>query len=138
PGLVVYASSEDRGMYGGDQSPIQEGTTVRERQAIISIPDPKSIGVRINVHESALNKVKEGQRARVKVDAFPEKWFRGKVVKLSAMPSGANRWQNPDLKVYPTDVSISDAPPQLRPGMSAKVEIEIAEIPDALTVPVQA
>ena len=138
PGLVVYASSEDRGGYMGDSQPIQEGTTVRERQAIISIPDPKSIGVRINVHESALNKVKEGQRARIKVDAFPDKNFRGHVVRLSAMPSGANRWQNPDLKVYPTDVTIDDAPPQLRPGMSAKVEIAVAEVEGALTAPVQA
>ena len=41
PGLVVYASSEDKGDYR-DGQPIQAGTSVREREAIISIPDPRS------------------------------------------------------------------------------------------------
>ena len=138
PGLVVYASSEDRGGYMGDANPIQEGTTVRERQAIISIPDPTSMGVRVNVHESAMDKVKVGQAARVRIDAFADRPFAGRVVRLSTLPNSANRWQNPDLKVYSTDVAIDDAPGDLRPGMSARVEIQVAELPSALAVPLQA
>ena len=60
PGMVVYASSEDRGNYMGDSNPIQVGTTVHERQLILSIPDPSSMGVRVNVHESAMDRVKVG------------------------------------------------------------------------------
>ncbi len=138
PGLVVYASSEDRGNYMGDQNPIQEGTSIRQRQPIISLPDPKSMGVRINVHESAIDKVKRGQGARVVVDAWPDRPLSGRVARIASMPSSANRWSNPDLKVYSTDIAIDDPPVDLRPGLSAKVEVEVDEIEGALSVPLQA
>ncbi|HVG92841.1 MAG TPA: HlyD family efflux transporter periplasmic adaptor subunit [Planctomycetota bacterium] len=138
PGLVVYASSEDRGNWQGDQSPIQQGATVRPRQAILVIPNPQSLGVRVNVHESVLSKVKVGLPAAVTVDALSERALTGKVVRVSTMPNAANRWQNPDLKVYATEVAIEDAPASLRPGMSAKVEILVGEVEDTLQVPVQA
>lgn len=138
PGLVVYASSEDRGRFGGDDKPIQPGTSIRERQPILSIPDPKALGVRINVHESAVARVKQGLHADVTVDAFPDKRLRGRVRQVATLPNSANRWQNPDLKIYATDVAIDAAPPTLRPGMSARVEILIEEIDAALFVPAPA
>ena len=137
PGLVVYASSIDNNDYR-DGQPIQAGTAVREREAIISIPDPKRMGVRVNVHESALDKVKVGQAVFVTVDAFADRPLLGRIEKLATMPNASNRWQNPDLKVYPTDIVLEDAPAVLRPGMSAKVEILVKDIEGALSVPVQA
>jgi HlyD family secretion protein len=138
PGLVVYASSEDRGNWMGDEKPIQPGATIRERQPILSIPDPKSLGVRVNVHESALSKVKPGMRASVVVDAFPDKVLAGRVEKMATLPNSSNRWQNPDLKLYATDIVIEDPPDRVRPGMSARVEILVAEIESTLYVPAQA
>jgi RND family efflux transporter MFP subunit len=135
PGIVVYASADD---WRGSDDPIKEGTTVRERQAIISLPDTSNMGVRVNVHESALDKVKVGQSAAIKVDAFPDLPLRGKVVKVATIPNQANRWMNPDTKVYTTEVSLEGAPSTLRPGMSAKVEILVLEVASTLSVPVQA
>lgn len=138
PGLVVYASSEDRGNWMGDEKPIQPGASIRQRQPILSIPDPKGLGVRVNVHESALDRVKRGQTASIVVDAFPDRPMRGRVERISTMPNQANRWQNPDLKLYATDVALEDAPNTLRPGMSARVEILVEELASAVYVPVQA
>jgi multidrug efflux pump subunit AcrA (membrane-fusion protein) len=135
---VVYASSEDRGNYRGDDSPIQAGKRVNQRQEIIRIPDPKGMGVQVKVHESALDRVRVGQTAKVTIDAYPDKPLMGKVLRMSTLPDGNNRWQNPDLKVYPTDIGLEDAPPALRPGMSARVEIIVDDIESALAVPVQA
>lgn len=137
PGLVVYASSEDRGDWREGQ-PIQAGTSVREREAIISIPDPKRMGVKVNVHESALDKVKVGQAVVVIVDAFADRPLAGHIERLATLPSGANRWQNPDLKLYPTDIVLDDPPANLRPGMSARVEILVKDLESTLAVPVQA
>jgi len=136
-GLVVYASSEDRGNYRGDDSPIQAGKRVYQRQEIIRIPDPKGMGVSVKVHESALDRVRVGQIAKVTIDAYPDKPITGKVIRMSTLPDAGNRWQNPDLKVYPTDIALEDAPPALRPGMSARVEIIVDDIEGALAVPVQ-
>jgi hypothetical protein len=57
---------------------------------------------------------------------------------MSTLPNGNNRWQNPDLKIYATDIAIDDPPATLRPGMSARVEILVTEIPSAIYVPAQA
>lgn len=137
PGLVVYASSEDRGDWH-DGQPIQQGTSIRERQAIISIPDATRMGVRVNVHESALDKVRVGQTVSILVDAYADRPFAGRIEKLGTMPNAANRWQNPDLKVYATDIVLESPLATLRPGMSAKVEILVKELDSTLAVPVQA
>jgi hypothetical protein len=50
-----------------------------------------------------------------------------------------NRWLNPDLKTYLTEITIDEDQDisSLRPGMTAKVEILVDQVADALFVPVQ-
>jgi HlyD family secretion protein len=137
PGVVVYATGDEWGRYASDD-PIRVGAKVDERQPILALPDPTSMGVRVTVHESALGRVRAGQEATVRVDAFPREALRGRVVRVATIPDAANRWSNPDLKVYATEVAIEAPPPVLRPGMSAKVEIAVEEHASVLSVPVQA
>ena len=54
------------------------------------------------------------------------------------MPSASDRWWNPDRKVYPTTIEIDGSHPELKPGMTASVEILTGEVEDALSVPAQA
>lgn len=140
-GLVVYGSSGGGGMMyrgGGSQEPIDEGTTVRERQLIITIPDMNLMGVSVKVHESAVQMVKKGQRVTMTVDARPEQVLEGEVMKVSVLPDSNNFFFNPDLKVYPTTIQIEGVHEWLRPGMSAQVQIRIKTLEDVLYVPIQA
>lgn len=139
PGLVVYGTSGGNNMYrGGSQEPIQEGTTVRERQKIITIPDMTKMAVNVQVHESSVEKVSKGQRARIIVDARPNEVLVGEVIHVAPLPDSQNRWMNPDLKVYSTSVKIIESPEWLRPGMSAEVVIIVRDIREAVYVPMQA
>ncbi|MGC8846676.1 MAG: efflux RND transporter periplasmic adaptor subunit, partial [Candidatus Hydrogenedens sp.] len=133
PGLVVYGGEEDRFM----QEQIKEGTTVRERQIIITIPDTSVMQVRSKIHESNIKRVKQGQKAKIRVDAFPDELLTGKVEKVAVLPNAQNRWLNPDLKVYDTFILIDGTHSWLKPGMTAQVEIQIAELKDVLYVPLQ-
>ncbi|MCX8064099.1 MAG: efflux RND transporter periplasmic adaptor subunit [Candidatus Hydrogenedentes bacterium] len=133
PGLVVYGGGEDRFM----QDRIQEGASVRERQVIITIPDTSVMRVRTKVHESNIKRIKPGQKARIRVDAYPEEELTGTVEKVGVLPNAQNRWLNPDLKVYDTFVVISGTYPWLKPGMTAQVEIVVAELENVLYVPIQ-
>ena len=45
---------------------------------------------------------------------------------------------NPNLKVYSTDVLIEEELPDLKPGASARAEIIVTNLINALTVPLQA
>jgi multidrug resistance efflux pump len=138
PGLVVYGGSREDMMFYGGEERIREGASVRERQSIITIPDMTKMSVRVKIHESYIKKVKKGQKARITVDAFPDKVLDGEVTQVGVLPDSQNMWMNPDLKVYLTTVTIQGTNDWLKPGMSAKVEIFVSRLPDVVYVPVQA
>jgi HlyD family secretion protein len=134
-GLVVYGG-DDQNFYG-NQEPIREGATVRERQTIITIPDLRLMSVVVKIHESYIKKIKVGQKARITVDAYPDQPLTGTVTNVGVLPDSQNRWLNPDLKVYLTTVTIDGTNTWLKPGMSAKVEILVDHLDNVVYVPVQ-
>ena len=134
-GLVVYASSSfgDRG-----QMLIEEGAQVRQRQEIIKLPDVSQMIVEIRVHESHVLQIRPGLPAYVTIDSIPDQRFKARVTKVAVLPNSQDRWLNPNLKVYSTDVLIEDQLPDLKPGASARAEIVITNLVNALAVPLQA
>ena len=134
-GLVVYAREDGR---RGSDDPIAEGTTVRERQGIITIPSSEKMVVEVKLHESVVQQVEVGQRALVRVDALPGREFEGVVTFKAILPESNSWWANPNLRVYRSEVEISDPDPAMRPGMSCEVEVVVAALEDAVHVPVQA
>lgn len=141
PGLVVYgAANQNSQRYrgGSSQEAIQEGATVRERQPILTIPDMRAMAVKVNIHESAVQRVAVGQTVRVLIDAFPDEELTGVVSKVAVVADSANAFMNPDLKVYPTTITIDGVHEWLRPGMSSEIEILVQRLEDVVYVPVQA
>jgi len=134
PGLVVYSTSSNPWQR---QPPLEEGSTVREQQVLITLPDTSTMAVEVKIHEAAAEKVAEGQKAKVTLDAYPDISFDGLVNQPAMLPDAVNRWMNPDLKVYSTDVAIIGEHKMLKPGLSAKVEIFIDELKNVVSVPIQ-
>ena len=135
PGLVIYGSGQPSWR---DEDRIQEGTLVRERQVIITIPDTTTMKVGVKVHESHVKRVARGLKARVRVDAYPDRPLSGQVTQIAVLPDSENRWMNPDLKVYSTSVTIDGTHDWLKPGMSAETEIIIDRLENVVQVPIQA
>ncbi|MCX5635058.1 MAG: efflux RND transporter periplasmic adaptor subunit [Planctomycetota bacterium] len=136
PGQVVYSSSM-MNSWERQRGQIEVGAEVRERQKIISIPDPCAMKAEVKIHETWVDKVQPGQQVKITMSAFPDKVFTGKVLKKAPLAS-PEEWMNPDLKVYAADVSIDGTHDFLKTGMTAKVEIIIEELKDVLSVPIQA
>jgi len=134
PGLVVYAGISHR----WQTERIKEGKQVREQEEIINIPNTASMIVRTTVHESVITRIQEGQKASIKIDSLPDRKFSGSVTRVAVLPDSQNRWLNPDLKVYETDIFIDGTHTDLKPGMSAEVTITVNELPDVLMIPLQA
>ncbi len=135
PGQVVYASSMGS-RWRRRNNPIEVGAEVNERERIISIPDMSVMKVEIKVHEVWIDKVQPGQKAEITIAAFPDRAFTGEVLKKAPL-ADRQRWFNPDLKAYATDVRIDGTHEYLKTGMSAKVTILIDELGDVLIVPIQ-
>lgn len=140
PGLVVYGAADQNSMRfrSNSQEAIQEGATVRERQSILTIPDMREMAVKVNIHESAVQRVAVGQLVKVSVDAFPDELLTGVVIKVAVVADSANSFMNPDLKVYPTTIKIDGTHDWLRPGMSAEIDILVRSLEDVVYVPIQA
>ncbi|MBL9127357.1 MAG: efflux RND transporter periplasmic adaptor subunit, partial [Verrucomicrobiales bacterium] len=134
-GLVVYNVSENR---FSSESLIEEGATVRNRQELIKLPDVSRMKVTIKVHESYVNMISPGLPAFVVLDSMPDQQFAGYVAKVAILPDSQARWGNPNLKVYNTEIHITDDLPDVKPGVSAKAEVIITNISDTLSVPIQA
>jgi HlyD family secretion protein len=136
PGLVVYAGGTS--LFQRRQEPIEEGATVRERQVLISLPDLSVVAVDVKVAESSVKKVKAGQKAAIKLDALPDVTLKGRVASVAIVPDSQVSWMNPDLKVYSTEVVIEGEHPDMKPGLTAQVEILVQQMQSVLFVPVQA
>lgn len=135
-GQVVYANPRES---RSDQPMIEEGTQIRERQAIINLPDLSSMKVVTRVHESRISLMRPGLGAWVTVDAYPDKRLRAVVEAVGSVPSATSFW-NRDIKEYEVVVKIdepSENVTNLRPGLTAGVEVLVEERPDVLIVPVQ-
>lgn len=135
-GMVVYARVEGGGRMGGSE-PIQEGTSVRERQEILSIPTTGGLIVEASVHESVLKQVAIGKNCRIQVDALPGQEFSGKVAFVALLPDKGSWWANPNQRLYRTEIAVENGNAEMRPGMSCSVEILADMVDDCIQVPVQ-
>ena len=135
-GLVVYATT-GRGGWRGNDEPLQEGREVREREELIYLPTAEDRIAEIKIHESSLDKVREGLPTRVTVDALPGREYWGTVTKIAPLPDATTSWLNPDLKVYATEVRVVGRHPELKTGMSCRAEVIVETYDEATHAPVQ-
>ena len=135
-GQVVYANK--RGKSSSSTALIEEGMPVRERQTIIQLPDPEKMQVLAKVHESRIGHVEPGMTAALVLDSLPDLNLQGVVTAVSEYPLPAVSVYMSHVKEYEVTIRILNPPSDLRPGMTAEVNILVQEIDDALQVPIEA
>ena len=95
--------------------------------------DPRTLHLISNVSEADIGKIKEGQDALFRVDAFPGKNFSAKVAEVANSPSIKN-----DVVTYNVTCLVENLELELKPGMTAEVKIVISTKKDVLKVPTAA
>ncbi len=119
-GIVLYASTAKRRWW---ENPLAAGESAVQRQDLIYIPLDEGMIVEIMVPEAALNKLEEGMDAVVKVDAFPDRTFKGRLTKIGILPDAQSTRLNPDLKMFRCELECDFEDAVARPGMSCDVEL---------------
>jgi RND family efflux transporter MFP subunit len=113
---------------------VGDGATVREGQLLFSVSDPAGpVQVRPRVREALIDRVKQGEKVSIRVDAFPDTAIAGVVTAINLRPD--RPYSGSDVRTYGIKVKIEDGPPGLRRGMSARVELPGAALADVLWVP---
>ncbi len=136
-GLVVWATSLDRGGWGGREGPFQIGQKVAANQLLIILPDTTEMIAAIRVQESLAGRVREGMNAMVTVDAAGGKTFTGRVDSIGVMAETGG-WRDPNLREYTVRVALDEPGTNLKPAMRCDAVVLVGSVPDALTIPVQA
>ena len=93
---------------------------------VATLLEPDQIWVRVYVPEPQLGKVRIGQAAAVRVDTFPNRAFRGRVVEIRNQaeytPRNIQTLDQRSDQVFGVKVAI-DPVPELKPGMAAIVDL---------------
>lgn len=115
---------------------VVSGTMNNPASVIGVIADLSEILVEIDVDETEIVDVALGQRGVVDVDAISDFEYIGEVVEVGS--SGYSQPSQPDVTFFRVKLLLENADERLRPGMSARAEIEVATHQDTWTVPIQA
>lgn len=105
--------------------------------AIAELPDLSSVRMTLRVDEADRARLVVGGRARVRVDAVPDRELAGRVDDISVIAQ-------PDFSTFPpvrnfdVVVALDESDARLRPGMSATARLELDRLDDALLVPASA
>jgi HlyD family secretion protein len=119
--------------------------------SLMTIADMTTINVEVNVDETEIAQIQEGQETKVKVDAMGEREIIGRVVQKNPLAvsrsdttgSGlGNRVNVQEAKEFKVVVELKDLPNEvrdsLRPGMTATATITTNTKQNVLAVPLQA
>jgi HlyD family secretion protein len=132
PGLLVYL---DIWKGGGTMGKPQVGDTPWPGQDLMELPDLSTMLLKTQVSEVDGDKVKNDQVTYITLDAFPDTVFRGKVTRVGTIAKKKD-YQS-DINVFEVEVTLDAADPRLKPGMSAKGEIIVEEIPSSVWLPIE-
>ncbi|UCF67370.1 MAG: efflux RND transporter periplasmic adaptor subunit [Acidobacteriota bacterium] len=127
-GIVVH---EEHPWWGRK---IREGDRLQASMLVASIPDLSTLQVAAWASEAEALSLAIGQPATIFLDAYPEKPFRGEV--LSIGRAGELRPQWGKAPYFSVRLGLDQPDVELmKPGMSVRCEIVVADYEDALQVP---
>jgi HlyD family secretion protein len=109
------------------------GTPNIPGSTIAIIADLSQILAEVDVVESEIAKVSLGQKAKITVDAFPQKELEGIVEEI-----GESAFKKVDVNYFKVKIKITENFDDLKPGMTSKAKIYVEEKKDVLAVPSQA
>lgn len=110
---------------------IDPGAYVSSSTLILTLAVPDPLKVVVNVPERDVNLAHVGMSARLRVDAFPERLFEGKIVRMNSALDPASR-------TLTAEVHVPNRERHLKPGMFARVEVVLGEQKESLLVPTEA
>ena len=132
PGIVVYKDV----FFASEQRKPQVGDQVWANQPLLILPDISKMVVETKIRETDIHKVEKNQRVSIRVEAYPDLRLTGAVTLVGTLAQEEKERRG--TKFFGVTIQIKESEPRLRPGMTARVEIQVEERAEALYVPLEA
>jgi multidrug efflux pump subunit AcrA (membrane-fusion protein) len=127
-GMVIYARE-----WNGKKKVV--GSTINSWDPIVAtLPDLREMESITYVNEVDIQKIAAGQKVKLKLDADPNKPLSGSVTTVANI--GEQR-PNSDAKVFEVRIRVNESDTTLRPAMTTANEILVAELEEALSIPLE-
>ena len=114
------------------------GTLNNPGTVLLVIADLGTMEAWVEVDETEVVNVALGQLAKVTIDAFPDSAFTGHVTEIGNSPIRTSSGGNQEAIDFEVKITLDGSLPNIRPGLSAKSEITVAERKQSLAVPLGA
>ena len=126
-GMVIYERE-----WGGKKGP---GSRIMAWNPVVAqLPDLSDMTSLTYVNEVDVSKVKRDQEVRIRVDAFPEKAYTGRI---SSIANIGEQRPNFDAKVFEVSIQVMESDTTLRPSMTTSNEIVTNTFEDVLFIPLE-
>ncbi|MFH1874772.1 MAG: efflux RND transporter periplasmic adaptor subunit [Pseudomonadota bacterium] len=107
---------------------VEPGQTITTNEAILVLSN--RLIVEADMDETDIGEIKEGQKAIIGLDAYPDLKIDAVVDHISYESNVVN-----NVTIYKVDILPTEVPEVFRSGMSASVEVVIKEVQGALLIP---
>lgn len=144
-GMVLYKMI----WKGGGMEKVAVGDQVGPWHPFMEIPDLSLLGVVTHVDEIDISRLQEGLPAEITLDAFPDIMLKGRVETIASLAQDADvpaesasrrasgSGSASGRKVFEVHIGIDDCPDVLRPGITGRVRIILAQLDTALLIPAE-
>ena len=112
------------------------GTMNRDAATLLTISDMSVLETKVRVDETDVARVEIGDSTIVRIDAFPDTTFLGRVVQISNSSVRAATAQPDQAVDYEVTIQLVDAPSATRPDFSATAQIITDTRKSVLSIPI--
>jgi HlyD family secretion protein len=104
---------------------------------VMRVADLSNMEVRVNINENDIVNVKVGDKAKISIDAFPDRKFVGAVKEIGSAARVTGQNTQDEVTNFLVKIRVTDKDAPLRPGMSANADIETRTVENVVAVPIQ-
>ena len=128
----------------GSFSQSAKGDQVNSGAFFMQIVDPSDMVLQTRVNQTDVQLLKVGQSAEIRLDAYPDRAWRGRVESVAAMAGGGSsggRWRSgtgKHVRNVTMSINILDSDPIIIPDLSASADVLLATHEDVITAPREA
>jgi HlyD family secretion protein len=104
---------------------------------IMTVSDLNNMEARVEVDENDVVLISIGDTARVKIDAFEDRIFKGIITQIGNSAQTQGLGTQEEVVNFEVRIKLIDLDEQLRPGMSCTADIETETVKNVLSIPIQ-
>jgi HlyD family secretion protein len=105
---------------------------------VMRVADLGHMEARVDVNENDVVSVKLGDKAKIKIDAYGDRKFKGTVYQIGNTGKTTGSGTQEEVTNFEVKIRIEDHDVELKPALSCTADIQTNEVKDVVAVPMQA